>query len=233
MPIIELGGELTIFLRKLESGQFDFPIDVLKSSMSLKKIRKYADSQGIKLYVYRVPFGPFLQSEERDFLAKGTIRLSFKSISFALGGKETKIVLVPGRILDLLKEERKKYLPKLINTLLHEFAHLEKGEESGDVGDVIEECLYVDISCIYEEIEAAGITWNLYEKLRIKKNRKVFILAFLQGIFSQVHKNCFDALQNETCPLKDLIKKDKYFQNCIKPMLDSINAERIKPEQNP
>lgn len=233
MPISKVSDELKTFLEETSS----FPESILKISASLRKIKRYADSQGIEFRFYQRPSGPFLKYEERRLSEKGIFALT--SLSFAVFSDKgvKKIVLHPKKYSELILEDKKRWLGEFVFICLHEIVHLQKAVIKaamiqGGKGAIIE-CPYSETSCIEEEIETIKDIWKLYCELKIRKSKEDFTRFFLKGIFIPAHQNCFEAIDGDVCPLKDIIKKDKNYQNCIKPILDGIDAERIKPEQNP
>ncbi len=216
MPIVSVSEELKTFLNEITSEKYDFPKDVLRISVSLRKTKEYADSQGIELRVYQEPFGPLLRDEVKELAEKGRQRLPFLSIQIVSDGQKKNILLIPSKLLELLRQDKKKWLLGIIDTLLHEIAHIEEPDEEEHIS--IQECPYAGTSCLYEEVELLPRCWKLREVIGIRKLRKPFVSHFLRGIFSPVHLACFGALEDNTCPLKDLIEKNKYYRDYVKPI---------------
>ena len=237
MPITKVSEELKAFIEKIDSKDFKPQNQDFKSSASLRKIKAYTDSQGVEVRFYQKPFGPFLKYEKRRLSEDGVLVLTSLSFVVLLEKGMKKIILHPRKYFELISKDKKRWLGEFIFICLHEIAHLEKETKKAVMiregkGRVLE-CPYGETSCIWEEIEITKTIWELYNKLKIKKSQELFVRLFLRGIFIPAHQNCFEALENNTCSLRDLIKKNKYYKDYVKPLWEKAKAERIKSEQNP
>ncbi|PIQ92402.1 MAG: hypothetical protein COV69_02615 [Parcubacteria group bacterium CG11_big_fil_rev_8_21_14_0_20_39_14] len=237
MPITKVSEELKDFLEKIDSEEFMPSAKDFQVSVSLRKIKAYADSEGIEFRFYQKPFGPFLKYEERRLSKDGILALTSLSFVVLLDKGVRKIILHPKKYFELILKDKKRWLKEFIFINLHEIAHLEKETMKAAMiqegkGEVIE-CPYGETSCIWEEIEITKNIQDLYKKLKIRNSKEFFIRLSLKGIFVPTHQNCFEALDNDVCPLKDLIKKDEYYQSYAEPLWNRVKVERIKSEQNP